>query len=68
MNVNEAHFLEGNIAAFDAPFFSINPTEAASMDPQQRGLLETAYRAFENGLPAKVLKTIVRMLKHIFFM
>ena len=49
MNVKGAHFLEGDIAAFDAPFFSINPAEAASMDPQQRGLLETAYRAFENG-------------------
>lgn len=49
MNVTGAHFLQGDIAAFDAPFFSINPTEAASMDPQQRGLLETAYRAFENG-------------------
>ena len=44
-----AHFLEEDIAVFDAPFFSITPAEAASMDPQQRGLLETTYRALENG-------------------
>ena len=49
MNIRGAHFLKDDIAVFDAPFFSINPAEAASMDPQQRGLLETAYRAFENG-------------------
>ncbi|RMZ80672.1 hypothetical protein DV738_g2743, partial [Chaetothyriales sp. CBS 135597] len=50
LNVPKAHFLRENIAAFDAPFFSITPAEAAGMDPQQRGLLETAYRAFENDI------------------
>jgi len=35
--------------AFDAPFFSIPPSEAATMDPLQRGVLETTYRALENG-------------------
>jgi acyl transferase domain-containing protein len=44
-----AHFLKGSIAAFDAPFFSITPTEASSMDPQQRGMLESVYKALENG-------------------
>lgn len=49
MNVRAAHFLREDITAFDAPFFSITPPEAACMDPQQRGLLETVYRALENG-------------------
>ena len=34
---------------FDAEFFAISPSEAASMDPMQRWLLEVAYRALENG-------------------
>ena len=51
MNVRAAHFLREDITAFDAPFFSITPPEAACMDPQQRGLLETVYRALENGEP-----------------
>ncbi|RFU25040.1 hypothetical protein B7463_g11292, partial [Scytalidium lignicola] len=46
------HFLKGSVAAFDAPFFSITPTEAKSMDPQQRGMLESVYKALENaGIP-----------------
>lgn len=44
-----AHFLRGSIAAFDAPFFSITPAEANGMDPQQRGMLESVYKALENG-------------------
>ena len=44
-----AHFIRDDIRAFDAPFFSITPTEAAAIDPQQRGLLETTYKALENG-------------------
>ena len=43
------HFIKEDLGAFDANFFSIAPTEAAAMDPAQRGLLETAYRAFENA-------------------
>ncbi|KAF4995617.1 hypothetical protein FGRMN_5008 [Fusarium graminum] len=49
LNVTKAHFLKDDIAAFDAPFFSITPAEAGGMDPQQRGLLENAYRALENA-------------------
>lgn len=44
------HYLAQDIAAFDAPFFSINSAEAATIDPQQRLLLETTYEALENGL------------------
>lgn len=49
MNVKKAHFIKEDIAAFDAPFFSITRAEAECMDPQQRRLLETSYRALENG-------------------
>ena len=45
-----AHFIQDDVGAFDAPFFLISPNEAAAMDPQQRHLLETAYRALENGI------------------
>ncbi|PVH95532.1 reducing type I polyketide synthase [Periconia macrospinosa] len=45
----EAHFLEGDVAGFDANFFSMAPHEVASMDPQQRGLMETTYHAMENA-------------------
>jgi acyl transferase domain-containing protein len=44
-----AHFLKEDLGLFDANFFSINPTEAAAMDPMQRNLLETTYKAFENA-------------------
>ncbi|KAI8725605.1 Carrier domain-containing protein [Fusarium sp. LHS14.1] len=51
------HFINGDPAAFDAPFFSISTKEAAAMDPMQRWTLETSYRAFENaGVPAEKLK------------
>ncbi|XP_044723776.1 KR domain-containing protein [Hirsutella rhossiliensis] len=49
-----AHFVKEDSAAFDASFFSISSKEAASMDPQQRWLLEESYRAFENaGMPVE---------------
>ena len=31
-----AHFLPGDIYAFDAPFFNLNGEEVMSMDPQHR--------------------------------
>ncbi|KAF2472400.1 uncharacterized protein BDR25DRAFT_341828 [Lindgomyces ingoldianus] len=51
-NVRKAHFVKDDIAAFDAPFFSVSPAEAKAMDPQQRMVLESAYEALENaGVP-----------------
>ncbi|KAH9900372.1 ketoacyl-synt-domain-containing protein [Xylariomycetidae sp. FL2044] len=43
------HFLDHELGAFDAPFFSISASEAEAMDPQCRALLETTYRALENA-------------------
>ncbi|KAH8691692.1 reducing type I polyketide synthase [Phaeosphaeriaceae sp. PMI808] len=45
----EAHFLKSDFRHFDASFFSIAPSEAKSMDPSQRGLMETTYHALENA-------------------
>ncbi|KAF2202553.1 hypothetical protein GQ43DRAFT_470778 [Delitschia confertaspora ATCC 74209] len=51
-NFCHGHFLSGDIGCFDAPFFSIQPNEAISMDPQQRLVLETSYHALESaGMP-----------------
>jgi len=50
-----AHFLTGNIAAFDSEFFSMSATESNSTDIQQRILLEVAYEAVENGKPIHYL-------------
>ncbi|KAI1411801.1 putative polyketide synthase [Hypoxylon sp. FL1857] len=50
------HFIEDDLSVFDADFFSISPTEASAMDPMQRWLLETAYRALENaGIPMETV-------------
>lgn len=54
MNVRGGHFLKNDIAAFDAPFFTITPNEAKAMDPQQRIMLELVYESLESG---KILET-----------
>lgn len=41
-------FLDG-IDMFDAGFFGISPREAAVLDPQQRLMLETSWRALEDA-------------------
>jgi acyl transferase domain-containing protein len=56
MNNRGGHFLSQDIAAFDAPFFSISPAEAKAIDPMQRMLLEVVYEAAENaGIPLSTL-------------
>ncbi|KAJ3499844.1 hypothetical protein NLG97_g34 [Lecanicillium saksenae] len=46
------HFLQGSVKTFDAPFFTTTAAEANAMDPQQRGLLESVYRALDSaGIP-----------------
>ncbi|MET9487038.1 SDR family NAD(P)-dependent oxidoreductase [Nocardia sp. NPDC006630] len=41
-------FLTG-VGEFDAAFFGVSPREAADIDPQQRLMLEMAWRALEDG-------------------
>ncbi|MEU5959550.1 beta-ketoacyl synthase N-terminal-like domain-containing protein, partial [Streptomyces sp. NPDC047525] len=46
--VRRGGYLDG-IGDFDAGFFGISPREAASMDPQQRLVLELAWEALEDA-------------------
>ena len=47
--MREGDFVQEDIIALDAPFFSSSPTKADSMDSQQPDLRGAAYRALENG-------------------
>ncbi|KAK8023703.1 polyketide synthase [Apiospora rasikravindrae] len=49
INSQDGHFLNSDIKNFDAGFFSVAPHEAGSMDPQQRGMMETTFHAFESA-------------------
>ncbi|RHZ54154.1 type I polyketide synthase [Aspergillus thermomutatus] len=52
VSMRGGHFLKEKLDPFDAPFFAMSAAEAEAMDPQQRMVLETVYRALENaGLP-----------------
>lgn len=51
------YFLEENIRQFDPQFFGISPSEAATIDPQHRILLENVYEAIESaGLTLEELR------------
>lgn len=49
-NVKGGHFLNEDLADFDATFFNFSSETARTMDPQFRKQLETAFEAFENGM------------------
>ncbi|KAI1425159.1 putative polyketide synthase [Xylaria sp. FL1777] len=49
ISVRGGHFIQDDLSTFDANFFSISSMEASSIDPMQRWLLETAFRALENS-------------------
>ena len=56
-NVLDAYLLSEDPQAFDAQFFNIAPSEAESIDPQQRVLLEVVYETLESaGIPMESLQ------------
>jgi acyl transferase domain-containing protein len=48
MNTRYAHFID-DVDLFDHEFFGISPVEAAALDPQQRLVLQSAWRAIEDA-------------------
>ncbi|KAF4997659.1 hypothetical protein FGRMN_3691 [Fusarium graminum] len=56
-NARQSYFLDEDLSKFDAQFFSIPPTEAEAIDPQQRLLMETVYDSLAAaGLPMEQLR------------
>lgn len=58
LNIPGGHFIDSPaLGAFDTHFFGIHPREAASMDPQQRMLLEVVWECLESsGAKAEELR------------
>jgi hybrid polyketide synthase/nonribosomal peptide synthetase ACE1 len=48
-NVSSVYPLTEDIRHFDASFFGVKPVEAASIDPQQRLLMEVVYEGLESA-------------------
>lgn len=48
-NTKGGHFLRDDARTLDHAFFGISPSEATTMDPTQRKLLEVVYEAFEDA-------------------
>ncbi|RKK49164.1 hypothetical protein BFJ66_g7214 [Fusarium oxysporum f. sp. cepae] len=53
------HFINDDVAAIDAPFFSLTAKEASARDPMQRWTLETTYHAFENAVTGSTVSGII---------
>lgn len=57
INQQGGHFIDQDIAAFDAGFFGMARLEAETLDPQQRVVLEASWEAVENaGIPMHKFK------------
>ncbi|KMU74437.1 LOW QUALITY PROTEIN: fatty acid synthase S-acetyltransferase [Coccidioides immitis RMSCC 3703] len=48
-HIRGGHFLEEDLALFDAAFFNFSAETASTLDPQFRLQLESVYEALENG-------------------
>jgi acyl transferase domain-containing protein len=49
IKAEEGNFLDIDLGAFDAQFFSMTPSAIEQADPQQRLFLETVYESLENA-------------------
>lgn len=54
----DGYFLDGDIHAFDTSLFNLTANEVASMDAQQKLLLENVFHALENGMEKKKMQMV----------